>query len=121
LLQNFFGNLRAGHKLESREYFSSQAQYVDACGRRWSGEQNFHEKMDELFAPFAARGARYVLEETTEPRLGVCIASLLWEDVPLVEKTFKGLCRMVVMLSQREDGDADWFIDSVQVTPVTRA
>jgi hypothetical protein len=43
----------------------------------------------------------------------------LWEDVPLPEKTPKGLCRMTVMLGLAEFPEPGWLIYSVQITPIT--
>jgi hypothetical protein len=121
ILQSFLRGLRVGLKEQSTEFLSPKAQYLDACGMSWSGEENLHKKMAELFAPFAAKNAKYVIEETIHPRDGLCIATLLWEDVPFAEKTPKGLCRMVVALGRGEGEGSQWSIYSVQVTPVMRA
>jgi hypothetical protein len=121
MLESFLRKLRAGLKDETVEFLAASTQFIDACGKRWAGEENFHKKVGELFAPFAARNARFVIEETTQPRDGLCIATLLWEGVPLPAKTPKGLCRMVVGLGRGEEESSEWSIYSVQVTPVTRA
>jgi Clp amino terminal domain, pathogenicity island component len=118
VLKNFLGALRAGLKDGLMEFFAADACFTDARGRRWADKESFHAKLEELFAPFAARKAKYLIEETIYPLDRVCLASLLWEDVPLADKTPKGLCRMSVTLARR--GLAGWMIYSIQITPVTR-
>ena len=100
ILQHFLSALRSGRKDESRVFFSSKAQFIDARGKRWAGKTELQSKFVELFAPFAARNAKYVTEEIIQVRDGLWVQVLLWEDVPLPEKTPKGLCRMTVMLGQ---------------------
>src|SRR5271157_11788 len=58
MLQSFLKMLRAGALVEARAFLSGEAQFIDACGKRWAGEENLHKKMGELFAPFAARNAK---------------------------------------------------------------
>jgi hypothetical protein len=119
ILQPFLSALRSGRKDESRDFFSSKAQFIDARGKRWAGKTVSQSKFVELFAPFAARNAKYVTEEIMQVRDGLWVEVLLWEDVPLPEKTPKGLCRMTVMLGQTEVPEPGWVIHSVQVTPIT--
>ncbi len=118
VLKNFLNGLRAGLKDGLKEFFAPDARFIEACGKRWADKESFYPKLEELFAPFAARKAKYVIEETMYPLDRVCLASLLWEDVPSPDKTPKGLCRMSVTLARR--GIAGWVIYSIQITPVTR-
>jgi Clp amino terminal domain, pathogenicity island component len=119
ILQPFLSALRSGRKDESRDFFSSKAQFIDARGKRWAGKTELQSKFVELFAPFAARDAKYVTEEIIQVQGGLWVEVLLWENVPLPEKTPKGLCRMTVMLGQTEVPEPGWVIHSVQVTPIT--
>jgi hypothetical protein len=118
ILQNFLDGLRAGATGIPKELLSPTAQFIDASGRRWSGKDELNQKFDELFAPFAARKAMYLLEETVCPVEGLCVASLLWQNVPLPDETPKGLCRMLVTLGLGQMHDTGWAIYSVQVTPI---
>jgi len=54
----------------------------ERMGRRWAGQKGLTENLRDLWAPFAARNARYILEESVEPTQELCVAILLWEDVP---------------------------------------
>jgi ATP-dependent Clp protease ATP-binding subunit ClpC len=110
ILQHFLNALRAGSKDESRDFFWSKAQFID---------EGLQSRFGELFAPFAARNAKCVTEEIMQLRDGLWVEALLWEDVPLPEKTPKGLCRMTVMLGLAEFPEPGWFIYSVQITPIT--
>jgi hypothetical protein len=119
ILQHFLNALRAGSKDESRDFFWSKAQFIDARGKRWTGKGELQSRFVELFAPFAARNAKCVTEEIMQLRDGLWVEALLWEDVPLPEKTPKGLCRMTVMLGLAEFPEPGWLIYSVQITPIT--
>jgi hypothetical protein len=118
VLKRFLSGLRTGIKGTAGELLASKAQFIDVWGKRWTGEGELNLKFLELFAPFAARHATYLLEEITYPVAGLCVASLLWEEVPWPEKTQRSLCRMVVVLGLRETDNPGWAIYSVQVTPV---
>lgn len=121
LLQNFLEALRAGLTEDSREFFMPNAQYVDACGKRWAGEKELHSRLAELFAPFAARNVKCKIVETMRVGEEMCVASLLCEDVPFAEKPPKGLCWMIIALGWACWPAGQWAIYSIQVTPVTRA
>jgi hypothetical protein len=114
-MTQFLGQLRAGLADEAQDFLAPQAQYIDAHGKRWSGEDGLHKRMAELLAPFAARGARFILEESIQPLDSTRIATVLWEDVPLPEKPKISLLRMTVVLGRGEEGLS---IYSLQVTPV---
>jgi hypothetical protein len=120
ILSSFLEAMRAGLKEESREFFAVNARYIDECGRCWAGEEELFSRLGELFAPFAARNAKYRIEETMRPCEGMYVASLLWEDVPFPEKAPMGLCWMMVTLGREGLPASEWAIYSIQVTPVTR-
>jgi hypothetical protein len=120
MLLSFLEALRAGLKDESQEFFAENAQYIDECGRCWSGQTELLSRLGELFAPFASKNARCVTEEAMRPSEGLCIASLLWEDVPFRDKTPKGLCRMTVAFGHQDAPGPGLAIYAIQVTPVTR-
>lgn len=120
ILQSFLEALRAGLQEDSASFFGEDAQYIDECGRCSTGREELLSRLGELFAPFAAKNAKYVVEDTIRPSEGMCVASLLWEDVPFAGKTPKGLCRMTVALGHRGSPLGRWAIYAIQVTPVTR-
>jgi hypothetical protein len=115
VLEAFLGELRGGLGDNAEEFFVPQAQYIDAFGKRWCGEYELKNKMRELFAPFAARSASYRVEEVTEFRKGLCVATLVWEGVPLAGIDPGTLLRMSIAFDPQ---DYDWVIYFVQVTPV---
>jgi hypothetical protein len=119
-LRNFLIALRNGSTEASRNFFSLDAEFVDAYGQRHAGETGFDAKFGELFAPFSARKAEYFVVEMRHPHQGVCIACVLWAGVPSPEKPATGLLQMVLTLGQDEEGASPWNILSVQITPVTR-
>jgi hypothetical protein len=120
VLQSFVKALRAGLKEDSESFFGQDAQYIDECGQCWTGKEELLARLGELFAPFAAKNAKYVIEETIRPCQEMCVASLLWEDVPFAGKTPKGLCRMTVALGHQDGPGSKLAIYAIQVTPVTR-
>jgi Clp amino terminal domain, pathogenicity island component len=120
LLQNFLEALRAGLTEDSREFFAPNAQYIDECGKRWSGEKELHSRLTELFAPFAARNGKCKIVDTMRVGEEMCVASLLCEDVPFAEKPPKGMCWMTIAMGWESWPTGECAIYSVQVTPVTR-
>jgi hypothetical protein len=120
ILLSFLEAMRAGLKEESQQFFAVNARYIDERGRCWAGEEELFSQLGELFAPFAARNAKYKIEEAMRPCEGMYVASLLWEDVPFPEKAPMGLCWMMVTLGREELPASGWAIYSIQVTPVTR-
>jgi hypothetical protein len=116
VLETFLNALRAGVKSGSLECFASQAQFIDLQGRRWLRKEILEENLEELFGRFAARNARYTLEDPAEQSGLLCIANLLWENLPALEQE-KDVLRMTVTLARHDDG-CDWLIYSIQVTPV---
>ncbi len=120
LLQNFLEALGAGLTEDSRGFFMPDAQYIDACGKRWAGEKELHARLAQLFAPFAARNVKCKIVETMRAGEEMCVASLLCEDVPFAEKPPKGLCWMIIALGWECGPMGQWAIYSIQVTPVTQ-
>jgi hypothetical protein len=118
VLTRFFGQLRAGQSNDTRDLLAPEAQYIDSRGNRWAGEKELHDKMLELLAPFAARRAKYTVEDCIETNDGTQILTVLWEDVPLPGKLQIALLRMIVVLTEDESG---MLIYSMQITPIIRA
>jgi hypothetical protein len=119
VLRGFLDGLSTGFRNASRVQFSPHAHSIDAFGKRWAGAKEFHAKLGELFAAFAVREAKFVIEETRYLRDDLCQASLLWENVPLSEKMQEAGCRMLLTLGRDEVSVGAWTIYSIQVTPVT--
>jgi hypothetical protein len=118
VLTRFFGQLRAGQPDDVRDLLAPEAQYIDPRGNRWAGEKELHDKMAELLAPFAARNAKYKVEDSIETNDGTQILTMFWEGVPLPEKPQIAVLRMIVVLTEDEAG---LFIYSMQITPIIRA
>lgn len=120
-LRDFLTALRGGRKEELEDLLAPQIQFIDFSGKRLSGGGELKKNMEELFAPFAAKSARFVEEASIEPCEDVFISALLWQDVPLRGQEAKGLLRMTVVLSRGFRPMIDWLIYSIQVTPVRTA
>jgi hypothetical protein len=120
LAQYFLEALRTGLADDAREFFALNAQYIDGCGKRWSGARELHSRLAELFAPFAARNVKCKIVDTMRIGEEMCVASLLCEDVPFAEKTPKGMYWMTIAMGWECWPTGEWAIYSVQVTPVTR-
>jgi Clp amino terminal domain, pathogenicity island component len=108
--------LRAGISERCDELFAAEAQYIDASGKRWSGEENFTKKLKELFAAFAAPKVSYVEETTTELTNRVCFVSLLWHGVAIPSEEAATL-RMGITIATLPKTSM-WRIYAIQVTPV---
>jgi hypothetical protein len=120
LAQYFIEGLRTGLADDAREFFALNAQYIDECGKRWSGARELHSRLAELFAPFAARNVKCKIVDTMRIGEEMCVASLLCEDVPFAGKTPKGMYWMTIAMGWECWPTGEWAIYSVQVTPVTR-
>jgi hypothetical protein len=118
VLTRFFDQLRAGQPDEIKDLLAPEAQYIDPRGNRWAGKKELHDKMSELLAPFAARRAKYKVEDSIETNDGTQILTVFWEDVPLPDKEQIAILRMIVVLTEDEGG---MFIYSMQITPIIRA
>jgi ketosteroid isomerase-like protein len=116
-LQSFIGALKAGLKDKVLPFFSDEALFIDAFGNRWQGLGALHKNFDELFAPYASRNAKFLFEDSFRSSEGVRIATLLWEDVPLPDKSLKHHVRMSIVMGKRGD---ELLIALIQVTPVIR-
>ena len=117
ILQSFMGALKAGLKDKVLPFFSEEALFIDAFGNRWQGPGALHKNFDELFAPYAARNAKFLFEDSFRSSEGVRIATLLWEDVPLPDKSLKHHVRMSIVMGKRGE---ELLISLIQVTPVVR-
>lgn len=112
--------LRLGQGLTeaaTQQFFAPNAQYIDAVGQRWTGETELSSHLAGLIQRFSAGSADLVMEETMQPRDGLCLLTLLWGASQ--DQTPKESCRMVVTLARGGSGDTGWLIYSIQVTPVT--
>jgi hypothetical protein len=115
-LRAFLLQLRAGINDRCDELFAPEAQYIDATGKRWSGDENFTQKMKELFAPFTAQNASYVEEGNTELPTHVWFVSLLWHGVAIPGEPAAAL-RMGITIATLPKTSM-WRIYAIQLTPV---
>jgi Clp amino terminal domain, pathogenicity island component len=114
-LYAFLDQLRSGFGGHGEQFFLSRAQFIDLHGKRWTGLQAL-ANLSELFAPFAAPDARIVEKELFQPSDNLCIATFLWQDLPIPGKETKSSVRMVITAAFGEE--FGWRICSIQVTPV---
>jgi len=117
-LRTFLLQLRAGINEECDELFAPEAQYIDANGNRWSGEENFTKKLKELFAPFAAENVSYsdVEEANTGLFAHVWFVSLLWQGVAILGES-AAVLRMGIAIATLPKTSM-WRIYAIQVTPL---
>ena len=117
ILKGFIRALKAGLKDNVLPFFSDEALFIDAFGNRWQGRSALHKNFDDLFAPYAARNATFLFEDSYRSSEGVRIATLLWENVPLPDKSLKHHVRMSIVMGKRGN---ELLISLIQATPVVR-
>jgi hypothetical protein len=115
-LRAFLLQLRAGINDRCDELFAPDAQYIDATGKRWSGDENFTKKVGGLFAAFAASNVSYVEEANSELLAHVWFVSLLWHGVAIPGEPAAPL-RMGITIAALPKTSM-WRIYAIQVTPL---
>jgi hypothetical protein len=114
ILESFLGGLNSLKSEELNSYFTHNAEFIDANGKRWNREE-IRKGFETLFAPYAKRNATYVVETTLAETGEMFVANVLWKNALLASEQRVWIHRMSVILLPQSDG---WQILLVQVTPV---
>jgi hypothetical protein len=113
-LGGFLAGLKGLNSEELFSYFAKNAEFIDACGKRWNNEELWRG-FETLFAPYAKKNATYVVEATLAETSELFVASVLWKNALLVSEQRAWMHRMSVVLLSGAD---NWEILLAQVTPV---
>jgi hypothetical protein len=113
-LESFLSGLNSLTSEELNSYFSQNAEFIDANGKRWNREE-ICKGIETLFAPYAKRNATYVVEATPAETSELFVANVLWKNALLASEQRAWMHRMSVVLLPQAN---DWQILLVHVTPV---
>jgi len=113
-LNSFLAGLKWLNSEELISFFAINAEFVDACGKRWNRGEIWKE-FETLFAPYAKRNASYVFEATLAETRELFVANVLWKNALLASEQRAWTHRMSVVLLLEA---GDWKILLAQVTPV---
>jgi len=115
VLETFLGAIKNAPATEISAFFTTNAQFIDCNGKRWAGFKEIDTNVQVLFAPYAKKNVRFVVESRDLDPSGFVIASVLWENVTVVGESRRSTHRMSVILARHRN---NWAISFVQVTPV---
>ena len=113
-LDNFLTGLKSLKSEELISFFTQNAVFIDATGKRWNREEIW-KGFETLFAPYAKKNASFVVEATLAETSELFVANVLWKNALLASEQRSWMHRMGVVLLPKVD---DWQILTVQVTPV---
>jgi ATP-dependent Clp protease ATP-binding subunit ClpA len=113
-LDNFLTGLKSLKSEELLFFFTQNAEFIDAIGKRWNREE-ISKGFETLFAPYSKKNASYVVEATLAKTSELFVANVLWKNALLASDQRTWMHRMGVVLLPEAD---DWQILFVQVTPV---
>jgi hypothetical protein len=113
-LDSFLAGLKWLKSDELISFFSQNAEFIDASGKRWNREE-IRRGFETLFAPYAKKNASYNTEATLTETTELYVATVLWKNALLASEQRAWMHRMSVVLL-REAGH--WEILLAQVTPV---
>jgi ketosteroid isomerase-like protein len=113
-LDSFLSGLKSLKAEELNSYFTENAEFIDATGKRWNREE-IAKGFEALFALYAKKNASYVVEATLAETTDLFVATVLWKNALLASEQRVWMHRMGVVLLPEADG---WQILLVQVTPV---
>jgi len=114
-LDDILGLLRAGSSKQVAAFFHDKGQYVNSSGKRWLGRAEIDKGAEILFAPFAKRNVRFLLERITTGPSHTFVTSVLWEFDAASGDRSKSLHRMSIVLASTAEG---WTIVLMQLTPL---
>ena len=115
VLDEFLAALRGDGSERAASFFDERGQFVDSSGKRWIGRKEIDGAGGALFASFARRNARFLLEGTINGPSETVVASVLWEFAAVFGEHSESLLRMSIVLAP---ADAGWTVMLAQVTPV---
>jgi len=113
-LESFLSGLNSLTSEGLNSYFSQNAEFIDANGKRWN-RQEIWKGIETLLAPYAKRNATYVIEATPAETSELFVANVLWKNALLASEQRAWMHRMSIVLLPQAN---DWQILFVQVTPV---
>jgi hypothetical protein len=113
-LESFLDGLNSLTPEGLNSYFSQNAEFIDAEGKRWDREE-IRKGIETLLAPYAKRNATYVVEATPAETSELFVAIVLWKNALLASEQRAWMHRMCVVLLPQGN---DWQIFLVQVTPI---
>jgi len=113
-LDSFLAGLKWLKSEELISFFAINAEFIDACGKRWNHEE-IRKGFETLFAPYAKRNASYVVEATFADTRELFVANVLWKNALLASEQRAWMHRMSFVLLPEA---GDWTILLAQVTPV---
>jgi ketosteroid isomerase-like protein len=115
-LDNFLAGFKWHNWEQLAPFFAQNAQFIDATGKCWKGGQEIEKQFEVLFATYAKKNVRFLLENTDDVGPAAClVASILWENVTIGTVSKSSVHRMTVILAPERQ---DWAIFFVQITPV---
>jgi hypothetical protein len=113
-LDSFLAGLKRLSSEDLISFFAENAKFIDAFGKRWNHE-GICKGFETLFAPYAKKNARYLVEVTLAETSELFVANVLWKNALLASEQRAWTHRMSVVLLPH---DGDWKILLAQVTPV---
>ncbi len=113
-LDTLLTGLKSLKSEELISFFTQNAEFIDATGKRWNREEIW-KGFETLLAPYAKKNASYVVEATLAETSELFVANVLWKNALLASEQRAWMHRMGVVLLPKVD---DWQILTVQVTPV---
>src|SRR6266849_3830997 len=113
-LDTFLTGLKSLKSEELISFFTQNAVFIDATGKRWNREEIW-KGFETLFAPYAKKNANYVVETKLAETSGLFVATVLWKNALLASEQRVWMHRMSVVLVAGAD---DWEILLAQATPV---
>ena len=113
-LESFLAGLKCENAEELVPYFAANALFLDVNGKRWNREE-IGKHFETLFAPYAKKNAKYVIEEILACTSDLLVALVLWKNAILASEQRVWIHRMTFILTPQTEG---WTIVFTQVTPV---
>jgi hypothetical protein len=113
-LDSFLAGLKCLKPDQLIWFFGKNAEFIDASGKRWNREEIWRG-LETLFAPYAKRNARYVVEAILAETGTVLVANVVWKNAQLASEQRAWMHRMNIVLLPGAD---DWEILLALVTPV---
>jgi hypothetical protein len=110
----FLSGLKTRSWQELMHFFSTNAQFIDASGKRWNRDE-LASGFDALFAPYGKKNASYVVEATLSETHDLFVAVIRWNNALLASEQRAWMHRMTLVLILEAD---NWAILLIQVTPV---